>query len=180
MNDIERHMLNVAKYSLLLGKELNLNKQDLIDLSVAARFHDIGKYSIPKTILYKKEPLTKLEFKIIKSHPVTGAKILSNKGFKSNIVNAVLHHHERYDGKGYPGNMLGEAIPLFARIITITDSFDAMVTDRPYKRALTSYEAIQEILSNANAQFDPGLAPIFKYIIEANNEFTECSSAQIV
>lgn len=180
MNDIERHMVNVAKYSFLVGKELNLDKQDLIDLSVAARFHDIGKYSIPKIILYKKQRLTELERKIIQSHPVTGAEILRDKGFKGKIVDAVLHHHERYDGKGYPDNISGESIPLFARIITITDSFDAMVTDRPYKRALTFDEAIQEIMSNINTQFDPGITPIFKNIIEINNKFTEYSSAEIV
>lgn len=165
MNIVEEHMKNVYFYSLLLGHNLGLSKSELTDLSFAARLHDVGKVKIPKEILYKRGRLTVEEMEIIKQHPKFSASILRFNGFNSTVVTAALHHHERFDGFGYPDHLKGEDIPLLSRIISIADTFDAITSDRPYSTAKSFEFAVEEIISNAGYQFDPELVKCFQEIV---------------
>jgi len=121
-------------------------------------------------VLSKKDPLTEEEWKSIRQHPATGAKILEPVKQISNIIPFILHHHERYDGKGYPDCMSGEGIPLFSRIIAIGDTFDAMTSDRPYRKGLSAQIALGEIEKNRGTQFDPHLAEVFIQTYRGSNE----------
>ncbi len=155
------HSSNVAKYSELLGMAIGIEGRDLKELKLAANLHDIGKVNIPNRILNKKEKLTVKEYEIIKDHARYSGEILGVFNKLGNVKPSGLYHHERFDGKGYPNNLVGRNIPLFARIIAIADCFDAMTTDRPYRSALPYEVAIKEIENNKNKQFDPFLVDKF-------------------
>jgi len=160
------HSRRVMEYSKSIGQRLKLDKQDIEDLKRSALLHDIGKIGIPDTILKKKTKLTNEEFAIIKSHPETGAAILKNiKSFK-HLVPAVYHHHEQFDGEGYPHSLKGERIPLHARIIAIADTFDAMTSSRSYRNALSFRKALSELERCKGTQFDPDIADIFIDILQ--------------
>jgi putative nucleotidyltransferase with HDIG domain len=161
------HSRRVMEYSKSIGQRFKLDKQDIEDLKRSALLHDIGKIGIPDTILKKETKLTDEEYAIIKSHSGTGAGILQYiKSFK-HLVPAVYHHHERFDGEGYPDCIKGEAIPLHARIIAIADTFDAMTSSRSYrKKALSLRTALSELERNKGTQFDPGIADVFIEILE--------------
>ncbi len=155
------HAKRVAVYAEFVGKKLNLGEDDLVDLKQAALLHDIGKLAVPDHIIKKPGRLTPDEYAIIKTHPVVGARILEKSGIFAHISKAVLHHHERWDGAGYPGGLRGENIPLFSRIIAVADSFDAMTSDRPYRRALSWEEARKRLLRGAGSQWDPQVVDVF-------------------
>jgi HD-GYP domain-containing protein (c-di-GMP phosphodiesterase class II) len=123
--------------------------------------HDLGKLSIMDTILRKPERLTPEEFTIIKSHPMVGAKILEPLRFLARETCAVRHHHERFDGAGYPDGLRGEDIPYVARVVTVADVFDAITSNRPYRRALALDEAREEIAKGIGSHFDPAVAEAF-------------------
>lgn len=131
------HSDRVAQYSILIGKKLGLSYEDLETLRIGGLFHDIGKIGIPDNILLKTSKLTDYEYDEIKKHPSIGAYILENSKIFANIIPIVLHHHERYDGKGYPYNLKGEDIPYMARIVAISDTFDAMTSKRCYRDSLS-------------------------------------------
>ena len=155
------HSTRVAHYALLLGREVGLEKEDLYHLEMAALFHDIGKIAIPDALLLKSSRLNQDEFQIMKSHPIKSAEIL--EGFKpfEKIAKYVKHHHERYDGRGYPDGLKGEEIPLFSRLILIADTFDAMTSTRPYRKGLNYDVAFSELKTFSGAQFDPALVEHF-------------------
>jgi len=139
---------------------------------VAALYHDSGKIRIPESILFKPGKLTDDEWDIIKQHPVVGAKLIEKgngemglDGELPKVVSAVRHHHEWWNGDGYPDGLIGEQIPLFSRILAVADAFDAMTTDRPYRKALSAGEALKEILKFSGKQFDPRVARVFREII---------------
>ncbi len=136
------------------------------DLKNCSFLHDIGKVKIPDSILYKPTRLTDEEFEIVKQHPVIGEQILKPIIPLQHALPVVRHHHERYDGKGYPDGISGTAIPFAARIVAITDSFDAMVSDRPYRKGLPIEKAIAELKKGAGTQFDPELVPAFLKVVE--------------
>jgi putative nucleotidyltransferase with HDIG domain len=160
------HSRRVMEYSKSIGQRLRLDKQDIEDLKKSALLHDIGKIGIPDTILKKQGKLTDEEYAIIKSHPETGAVILKNiKSFK-HLVPAVFHHHEQYDGEGYPNGIKGKEIPMYARIIAITDTFDAMTSSRSYRNALSFRTALSELERRKGTQFDPEIADIFIEILQ--------------
>jgi len=155
------HSQRVMEYSVGIAKRMKLNEDDVERLRKSAILHDIGKIGIPDIVLHKKTKLTKDEYAVIKSHPEIGATILKSiKSFKD-FVPSVYHHHERYDGGGYPQGIHGEKIPLHARIIAVADSFDAMTSNRPYRKAFPFETALSEIEKNRGIQFDPYIAGVF-------------------
>lgn len=160
------HSLDVSKYAKKIGEKLGLSKEDLEILEIAGKLHDIGKIGIPSEILKKPGPLTEEEWKIIKEHPRLGYLILNQLPKMEKLLQAVLYHHERYDGKGYPQSLQGKDIPLLARILAVVDAYSAMKSDRPYRKALSKKEIIKEIKKNAGRQFDPEIAEIFVDLLE--------------
>ncbi len=158
------HSERVAKISLLIGKNLGLPDEELKKLEYAALFHDIGKIGIPDSILLKNDRLTDEEFKVIQKHPEMGVNILKSIGFLENILPSIKHHHEKYIGKGYPDNIKGEEIPLGARIIAVADTYDAMTSNRPYRKKLSHKTAVDEIINNKGLQFDERIVDAFMEI----------------
>ncbi len=155
------HSANVEKYSVMLGKEIGMDDYDLEMLRVAASIHDIGKIKIPNTILNKPGKLSDEEYKIIKNHAKYTSEILGTLEFFNSISSSAGHHHERYDGLGYHDNIKGEEIPLMSRIMAIADTYDAMTTDRPYRKALPVNTALNELIKHKWTQFDPYLVDKF-------------------
>lgn len=156
-----RHSTRVTELSMRIGKTLGLSDEDLDVLKVSASLHDIGKVGVPDKILLKKGKLTVEEMDIIKRHPDIGFDILSSIIPMKKDAEIIRHHHERYDGKGYPMGLKGEDIPFLSRIITLADAFDAMTSDRPYRKALPYSVALQEIKRCRGTQFDPGIVDVF-------------------
>lgn len=154
------HQKRVVMFALLLGAELGLSVRQMGLLQQAAILHDIGKIGVPESILRKEQPLTVEEFNIIKQHPVIGAEIISPVQFLKEAVPMVLHHHERFDGTGYPDGIKGLAIPLGARLIAVADAIDAMLSDRPYAVAKTIAEVREQLRIYSGTQFDPQLVEI--------------------
>lgn len=170
------HSDRVAEYSVLIGKYLNLPEEDLKILRIGGLFHDIGKIGVPDSILLKETKLTDDEYSEIKNHPSIGAHILSNASIFENIIPIVKHHHEKYDGHGYPSQLKGEDIPYFARIASIADSFDAMTSRRTYRDSLPIETVISEFERCKGTQFDPDLAELFLDILK--NHFNEIQEIQ--
>ena len=155
------HSKRVMKYSIMAGKVLPLQADDLETLEYASMLHDVGKISVDTRILNKPDSLTQSEWRIIQEHPSIGAHMLKKIHFLEKAGDIVLHHHERYDGKGYPDGLKGEAIPLEARILSVADSFDTMTTDRSYRPALRREYAIAELRRGTGTQFCPAAVSAF-------------------
>lgn len=149
------HSRRVTEYSVAIAEELNLTRQEIEDIRYAGLLHDVGKIGIKDSIIRKPGRLTDEEYAIIKKHPSIGARILRPVDFLADKIPGVLHHHEYYDGRGYPDHMVGEDIPLAGRIICVADAFDAMTTNRPYRKGLTVQTAIGELTKFSGKQFDP-------------------------
>lgn len=161
------HTERVTKYSLAIAEELRRKKKVsngekfMEDLRVAALLHDIGKIGIPESILNKEAALNDEERSVMQNHPAIGARILENIEEFREVLEGVKYHHEKFDGSGYPFGLKGKKIPLIASIIALADAFDAMVTDRPYRKALKVGEALMEIKKNKGKQFAPQLVDVF-------------------
>ncbi len=155
------HSLRVTLYSMILARKLNFDKTYLEDIEIAGLLHDIGKIAMPQSILCKNGRLTDEEFIVMKSHPAIGAKIVLNIKKLQTISSWVKTHHEKWDGTGYPDGLKGEEIPIAGRIIALADTYDAMTSTRPYRKALLHEVAISEIKKWAGVQFDPKLAELF-------------------
>ena len=155
------HSKQVSIFSGALARALNLDKDLIAAIEDAALLHDIGKICIPDSILDKPGPLSSEEFAIIKTHPVYGAKMFDDAPHLSDVVPVVRHHHENYDGSGYPDGLTGDDIPLAARVIALGDVFDALISQRPYRPAIELAQARQMIELKAGSQFDPHLAEVF-------------------
>ncbi len=160
-NYTKGHSERVTQYSMAIAQVINLESERLQILKHAAMLHDIGKIGIKDIILNKNGRLTQDERATIERHSVLGDLILGPCTFLAGVQKIVLHHHERYDGLGYPEGLSGENIPLEARIIAVADSFDAMTSDRPYRQALSLKHAIEELQKGAGTQFDPALVEAF-------------------
>ena len=170
------HSDRVSAYSVLIGKYLNLSNEDLRTLEVGGLFHDIGKIGIPDSILLKESKLTDDEYSEIKNHPSIGAHILCNATIFQDIIPIVKHHHERYDGRGYPGKLKGEDIPYMARIAAVADTFDAMTSKRTYRDAMPLETVRAEIERCSGTQFDPQIAKVFLDILD--NHYDEIKEIQ--
>lgn len=170
------HSDRVSEYSYLIGKYLHLSEEDLKKLKLGGLFHDIGKIGVPDSILLKTAKLTDDEYSEIKNHPAIGAHILSNATMFKDIIPIVKHHHERFDGNGYPGKLAGEDIPYLARITAVADTFDAMTSKRAYRDPLPLDVVKSEFEKNKGTQFDPQIADVFLEIL--NNHYDEIERIQ--
>ncbi len=170
------HSDRVSAYSVLIGKKLNLSEDELKTLQIGGLFHDIGKIGVPDSILLKEGKLTDDEYSEIKNHPSIGAHILSTASIFQDIIPIVKHHHEKYDGKGYPSRLKEEEIPYLARITAIADSFDAMTSKRTYRDSLPLETVISEFERCKGTQFDSQLTDIFLDILK--NHFDEIKEIQ--
>jgi HD-GYP domain-containing protein (c-di-GMP phosphodiesterase class II) len=159
------HSTKVADNAAQVAQALRLPPESVEETRVAARLHDLGKIGIPDAILMKAGPLTPEEFATMRKHADYGFEILRKAPLSKNIKLAVLYSHERWDGKGYPIGISGEAIPLIARIISVVDAFEAMTSDRPYRKALPIEEAIRRLEQGAGSQFDPNVARTFIQLV---------------
>lgn len=162
------HSQNVAYYSREIGRALKLSCRECDHLYIGGLLHDFGKIGIPEEILNKPSPLTNEEYIIIQKHPVIGYDMLKQVSyFKENcILDMVLHHHEKYDGSGYPYGLQGEEIPLVARIMAVADAFDAMTSNRVYRNQKNIDFAINQISKGKGNQFDPNVAETFLQLIK--------------
>jgi PAS domain S-box-containing protein/putative nucleotidyltransferase with HDIG domain len=161
------HSTRVAKLSVKIGEALGLSRHELEDLEVASLFHDVGKLKTPDFVLLKEGSLSPMEYREMSEHPEHGAEILSRAKSLQKYIPAVRHHHEWYNGKGYPDGLRGEDIPLHAAIIAVTDSFDAMTSSRPYKNPRSHEDALRELVRCSGVQFAPRIVEVFLEVIES-------------
>ena len=159
------HIDRVKDLCIKFGEKLGLSESLITDLSLLAELHDIGKISIPEEILLKKAKLTDSEYRIIKKHSQSGYNIVKNIPHLANVAEAILYHHEWWDGSGYPHGLKEDEIPLISRILSIVDAYDVMTNGRPYKNKMSKEEAIQELKKYAGKQFDPNLVEKFVSMI---------------
>jgi diguanylate cyclase (GGDEF)-like protein/PAS domain S-box-containing protein len=167
--ETNEHTERVAGYALVIGEKINLKISELDELILASTLHDIGKIAVNEDVLLKPGKLTKEEFELMKTHTEKGYRIINALSELGNVAKCVLTHHERWDGFGYPLGLMGEEIPLMARIINIADSYDVMTTDRIYKKAMGKDEAIKELKKCSGTQFDPKIVECFVSYIEENH-----------
>ena len=170
------HSDRVSEYSVLIGQKLNLDDKTLHTLKIGGLFHDIGKIGIPDSILLKESKLNDDEYSQIKNHPSIGAHILGDVAMFKDIIPIVLHHHEKFDGHGYPSQLKGEDIPYLARITAVADTFDAMTSKRSYRNALPLDVVKDEIKRCSGTQFDPAIAEVFLDIL--NNDYGKIQEIQ--
>jgi len=159
------HSTNVAKYAVAIGRDLGLSPSQLEEIHIAAILHDVGKIGISERIISKPDRLSREEFDIMKDHPAHGMRILEPIGFSSAINNAIYQHHERFDGKGYPQGIGGENISLAARILSVADTIDAMISERPYRGTISTEAVLLELDKEAGLQFDPEVGNVARKLI---------------
>jgi HD-GYP domain-containing protein (c-di-GMP phosphodiesterase class II) len=155
------HSTRLAEWALHVGGELGLDQSCLSDLEVAALLHDIGKIGIPDAILNKPAKLTDEEYSLMKKHPEYGWAVMRNVPGMERASLMILHHHESYDGKGYPAGLKGDEIPIGSRIVAVIDAFDAMVSNRPYRNGMPFEEAERRLTESSGKQFDPEVVKHF-------------------
>jgi putative nucleotidyltransferase with HDIG domain len=165
-HETQAHSKRVSEYTLYLAREMSVDTLDLDVIRRGAMLHDIGKIGIPDSILLKPMGLTEAEWAVMRRHPLIGSEILMSVQRMRGVAKLVRHHQERWDGTGYPDGLLGEEIPLGARILAVVDAYSAITDDRPYKRAQTPKDAIAEIRRCGRTQFDPRVVEVFCQILE--------------
>ena len=170
------HSDRVSEYSVLIGNKLGLSDDDIKKLRIGGLFHDIGKIGVPDSILLKEGKLSDDEYSEIKNHPNIGAHILSTASIFKDIIPIVKHHHERYDGRGYPSQLAGDNIPYLARIAAVADTFDAMTSKRSYRDPLPLDYVISEFENCKGTQFDPNIADAFIDILK--NDYDKIKEIQ--
>ncbi|MBE3066651.1 MAG: diguanylate cyclase [Chloroflexi bacterium] len=165
-------LVTVAK---AMAGELGMDEEQADALALATRLHDIGKVGVPGSVLRKTDKLTPDEVSLVQRHPEIGQRILKEAEKIQELISAILYHHERWDGDGYPERLKGEEIPVMARIVGIMDSYRAMLSDRPYRKALTQAEALEELSRGAGTQFDPKMVKLFVKLIGTQSQFKKAS-----
>jgi putative nucleotidyltransferase with HDIG domain len=155
------HGRRVAHYARRLAERAGLVGRDRERVRVGAFLHDLGKVGVPSELLLREGALAPHERLVLEQHPVIGARLVQPLGLDRDLTDAILHHHERWDGSGYPDRLAGCGIPYAARVVAIADAFDAMTSDRPYRSALPRHVALEELERNAGIQFDPELTRAF-------------------
>jgi cyclic di-GMP phosphodiesterase len=166
----EQHCQRLANLAARLGAQTGLDGIELEAVAYGALLHDVGKIGVPEAILTKPTPLDSDEWDVMRRHPEIGERICEPLASAGTFTPIVRHHHERWDGRGYPDGLRGEAIPLGARIVGLVDAFDAMTHDRPYRRALATPVAVNELWRESGAQFDRALVPLFVMELERDAE----------
>jgi len=161
----EKHIERVTQNAIEIAKRMELAEEMLEDLRKGGRLHDIGKIAIPDRILLKNGKLSPEEFEIVKKHVIFGEEICRPLSSLRGALPIIRHHHERWDGKGYPDGLKGEEIPLLARIVAVADAFDAMINDRPYRKALSKEKALKILRTGAGTQWDPEIVEIFFHAV---------------
>lgn len=165
------HSARVSIYANLIAERLNLPVEEKKELEVGAFLHDIGKVGVDNQIILKESKLAEPEFEAVKKHTEIGVHLIAPLGLSPDVISIIRHHHERYDGKGYPNGLKGEEVPFLARIIGLVESFDAMVADRPYRKALPLQTVVKELKQCAGTQFDPVLVnTLIEIIVEKGSE----------
>jgi len=164
------HSSRVNFYANLIAQKLNLSQEELDDLQIGALLHDIGKIGIENKVILKGEKFDDRELQMARRHPEMGVELVAPIGLSARVTSVIRHHHEFFDGTGYPDGLKEEAIPLLARIVSLAEVFDAMVSDRPYRKALSLAEATKELKRCAGTQFDPKLVDILVKLIEERGE----------
>ena len=157
----KQHSASVSGYAMSIARKNGCSQEEIAKLNISGNLHDIGKIGIPDNILLKPGRLTVDEFKIIQKHPVIGSNIIGHLGMWTDEQGIIRHHHERFDGKGYPDNLKGEDIPFLARILSVADVYDALTTDRSYRHRMSGDDAAEIIKENAGSQFDPTIVDVF-------------------
>ena len=168
--NIKEHLRSVSSLSLRIGREISLSEEQMGALANGALLHDVGKIGIPDHILQKTVRLTEEEYTVIKQHPELGVGILTPVEEMESALPVVKHHHERYDGRGYPDGLEGEDIPLIARIVSVADAFDSMIRARPYGYGVSQDAALEEIRENSGTQFDPRIVSVLLEVVYAPEE----------
>ncbi len=161
------HSMRVARHARKMAIALDLSEEEQFTLELAAILHDIGKIGMPDHILNKASHLHELEYRIAKEHPVIGSNIVGKIDELKEVAAIIRHHHERYDGSGYPDGLQGEVIPRLARILAIVDAYESIISRRVYKAAKSPEEALQEIAKSAGTQFDPHLVEVFNAVMHS-------------
>jgi len=166
-----QHSQRVRQYAEKIAERLNLSPGEIESIVWAASIHDLGKIDVPEGILSKPSPLEDDEWRIVRKHPDVGADIVAQLSFHPTARNIILHHHEWFEGNGYPGGIGGNRIPLGARILAVADAFEAMTSDRPYRPALSYQAAVAELKAGRGTQFDPMIVDTFLTILEEEPTF---------
>ncbi|NLD47378.1 MAG: diguanylate cyclase [Clostridiaceae bacterium] len=165
------HCERVSLYAVMIGEALQLQLRDISTLQYAGLLHDIGKIELPKSVLNKTHTLTEDEYKLIREHPTYSANILEPLDDMDQLIDFVKHHHERFDGKGYPDGLISNNISLGARILCVADSFDAMISERPYSKRMETNQALDELKRCAGTHFDPQIVNVLTSIIKSKGSF---------
>ncbi|MFN8477539.1 MAG: response regulator [Kouleothrix sp.] len=165
----EGHLQRLAHYSVAIGQLLGLSAEQLIALRYGALLHDVGKVGIDELIIRKGGPLTSTEYRVMQQHTLIGERIVQPLRMAAAVCPIVRHHHERWDGRGYPDGLRGEEIPLGARIVAVADAFDAMTTIRPYNRVLSPADAAELLRAGAGVHWDPNVVTVFLSWLQANH-----------
>jgi len=161
-----KHSERVTRYAIEVARILGCSGAQLESVQTVGYLHDIGKIGVADSILNKPGPLTAEEYEIVKKHPVIGESIVSELGLSPEERSIIRHHHERWDGAGYPDGLSSEDIPLLARIVSVVDAFDAMTSKRAYRNAMSQEESIAELLKNRGKQFDPSALDAFLEVVK--------------